>query len=82
MRDLENLGRWPGVIAEIHPRNYSAVELEQAILRLHRDFYSWSSMFRRLPFPKSEASVASWVMNFAQKGVFNAEASRTNFGGV
>ena len=39
-------------------------------------------MFRRLPFPKSEASIASWIMNLSPKNVFQAEAFRTNFGGV
>ncbi len=82
MRDLDNLGRWPGVIAEIHPRNFSAEELEQNILRMYRAFYSWPSILQRLPLPRSRASAASWFMNVSQRKMFTSESSRTNFDGI
>jgi radical SAM superfamily enzyme YgiQ (UPF0313 family) len=82
MRDLENLGRWPGVIAEIHPSHFTAEELEQNIRRLYRDFYSLPSMLRRLPFPRSKASIASWFMNHSQRKMFRKDSSSTNFDGI
>jgi radical SAM superfamily enzyme YgiQ (UPF0313 family) len=82
MRDLANLGRWPGVIAEIHPRNFTAQELEQNILRMYRAFYAWPSILQRLPFPRSKASMASWFMNFSQRKMHSGNSSRTNFDGI
>lgn len=83
MRDLENLGRWPGVIAEIHPRHFTAEELERNILRMYREFYAWPSILRRLPPPRSRASAASWFMNLSQRKMFaGAGRSRTNFDGI
>lgn len=82
MRDLANLGRWPGVIAEIHPKNFTAQELERNILLMYRVFYSWPSIFYRLPFPWSKASMASWFMNFSQRKIYFSDNSRTNFDGI
>jgi radical SAM superfamily enzyme YgiQ (UPF0313 family) len=82
MRDLPNMGRWPGVIAEIHPKNFTAEELERNILWMYRDFYSWPSIWRRLPLPRSKASMASWFMNVSQRKMASSEASRANFDGI
>ncbi len=79
MRDLENLGRWPGIIAEIRPRNFTAEELERNILWMYRQFYSWPSILERLPLPRSRASAASWFMNLSQRKMFADNRSRTNF---
>jgi radical SAM superfamily enzyme YgiQ (UPF0313 family) len=81
-RDLKNMGRWPGIIAEIHPRNFTAEELEEGIKGLYRGLYSWPSILRRLPFPKSKASLASWFMNLSQRKMFSTEAFRTDFDGL
>lgn len=82
MRDLANIGRWPGVIAEIHPKNFTAQELERNILLMYRDFYAWPSILYRLPFPWSKASMASWFMNFSQRKRYSSDNSRTNFDGI
>jgi len=82
MRDLANLGRWPGVIAEILPKNFTAEELEQNILWMYREFYSWPSILRRLPPPRSRATAASWFMNLSQRKMFAGGRSRTNFDGI
>jgi len=82
MRDLENLGRWPGVIAEIHPRHFTAQELERNILDMYRRFYAWPCIVRRLPLPRSRASAASWFMNVSQRKMFKGDDSRANFDGI
>jgi hypothetical protein len=82
MRDLPNLGRWPGVIAEIHPKNFTAAELEENILKLQRRFYSWPSMLRRLPLPASQSSLASWFMNLSQRRTTNGTTVKANFGSM
>ncbi len=82
LRDEKNMGRWPGVIAEIHPKNFTAEELEQGIEAMYRGFYSWGSILRRLPVPKSKASIASWVMNLSQRKMAHEKSNRTNFDGI
>jgi radical SAM superfamily enzyme YgiQ (UPF0313 family) len=82
LRDEENMGRWPGVIAEIHPEHFTAEQLEEGIREMYRGFYSWRSILRRLPVPKSKASIASWFMNISQRKMARQDASRTNFDGV
>ena len=49
---------------------------------LYKGFYSWRSILRRLPVPKSKASIASWFMNISQRKMARQDASRTNFDGV
>lgn len=65
--DPENMNRWPGVKAKVHPRNLSPGELEGGIRALYRDFYSWPSILKRLGLPRSKASIASWTMNLSQR---------------
>ncbi|RUM91844.1 MAG: B12-binding domain-containing radical SAM protein [Thermodesulfatator sp.] len=82
LRDPYNMGRWPGVIAEIYPRNYSPEELEENVLRLYREFYSWSSMLRRLPLPVTKANIASWFMNLQERKLYRGNTHRANFDGI
>ncbi len=82
LRDEKNMGRWPGVIAEIHPEHFTAEQLEEGIRTMYRGFYSWRSILRRLPVPKSKASIASWFMNISQRKMARQDASRANFDGV
>lgn len=82
LRDEKNMGRWPGVIAEIHPKHFTAEELEEGIRGMYRRFYGWPSILRRLPLPKSKASAASWFMNLNQRKMFRADDTRTNFDGI
>jgi radical SAM superfamily enzyme YgiQ (UPF0313 family) len=82
LRDEPNMGRWPGVIAEIHPKHFTAEQLEEGIHRMYSDFYSWPSLLRRLPVPKSKASIASWFMNLSQRKKLREKGSRTDFDGL
>lgn len=82
LRDEANMGRWPGVIAEVHPASFSANELERNVINLYRRFYSFRSMRRRLPMPKSKASLASWFMNVCQHKMAPDRNCRTNFDGL
>jgi radical SAM superfamily enzyme YgiQ (UPF0313 family) len=82
LRDSENMGRWPGVIAEIHPRHFTAAQLEEGVQEMYRRFYAWGSILRRLPIPRSKTSIASWFMNLSQRKMLREDASRTNFDGV
>ncbi len=82
MRDLPNMGRWPGVIAEIHPKHFTAEDLERNILWMYWEFYSWASILRRLPAPRSKACMASWFMNLSQRKMVTNGALRTDFDGV
>jgi radical SAM superfamily enzyme YgiQ (UPF0313 family) len=65
--DPENINRWPGLSASVMPKNYSAAELEEKIINIYKKFYSWRSIFTRLPFPLSESAIASWVVNMSQR---------------
>ncbi len=76
------MGRRPGVIAEVHPKHFTAEELEEEIKAMYKKFYSWRSILRRLPPPISMASAASWLMNLSQRKMLPASASRTNFDGI
>ncbi len=82
LRDPKNMGRWPGVIAEIYPKNYSPEELEQNVLRLYREFYSWPSMLKRLPLPVTKAYIASWFMNLQERKLYKGNTHRANFDGI
>ena len=80
--DPYNMGRWPGIIAEIYPKNYSPRELEQNVVRLYREFYSWPSMLARLPMPSGKAAMASWFMNLQERKLYSGETHRANFDGI
>ena len=80
--DPHNMGRWPGIIAEIYPKNYSPKELEENVLRLYREFYSWPSMLKRLPLPLSKAAIASWYMNIQERRLYKGNTHRANFDGI
>ncbi len=80
--DPYNMGRWPGIIAEIYPKNYSPQELEKNVLRLYREFYSWSSMLKRLPPPVTKAYIASWFMNIQERRLYKGNTHRANFDGI
>ena len=80
--DPYNMGRWPGIIAEIYPANYSPRELEENVLRLYREFYSWPNMIARLPAPKSKSSMASWFMNLQERKLYCGATHRANFDGI
>jgi len=80
--DPYQMGRWPGIIAEIYPKNYSPEELEQNVLRLYRKFYSWPSILKRLPPPVTKANIASWFMNLQERKLYKGNTHRANFDGI
>jgi radical SAM superfamily enzyme YgiQ (UPF0313 family) len=64
---LEDIGRFPGEFCHIKPKNFSAEEMEQKVQQMYLDFYSWKSMFKRLPMPVTQSNIASWVVNMSQR---------------
>lgn len=73
------IGRWPGQPCHIQPRYCTPRELEQDVKQLYRQFYSLSSMVRRLPLPLSTPAIASWVLNFSQRHVAARPLEENNF---
>jgi radical SAM superfamily enzyme YgiQ (UPF0313 family) len=73
----ESLDRWPGQKSLVHPRNFTAAELDESIKTMYRRFYSWPSIIRRLPFPSSMSAITSWTMNLSQRKM--ALGKSTNF---
>ena len=65
--DPNSLNRWPGISAQIRPKNFSPRELQEGIRMMYQNFYSWSSMLHRLALPVSKASLASWIVNLSQR---------------
>jgi len=65
----KEIGRWPGQPCHIVPRHYTPWELEYGVRHLQREFYSLSSVARRLPFPLTSSAIASWVLNLSQRRV-------------
>ncbi len=77
--DIRHIGRWPGIVCHIKPEHYSPVELEEKVKRMYLDFYNWSSMLRRLPFPLTKADIASWIMNIRQRRISRSGCMAENF---
>ncbi len=77
--DIQQIGRWPGILCYIRPKNYSPHELEERVKQMYVDFYSYSSMLARLPFPRTKSSIASWVVNFSQRKIPRPGVSIENF---
>lgn len=63
----EEIGRWPGHICHIKPKYCTAEEIVSNVQGMYREFYSWKSMFKRLPLPVTQANIASWVVNLSQR---------------
>jgi radical SAM superfamily enzyme YgiQ (UPF0313 family) len=77
--DIQHIGRWPGIICYIQPKDYSPEELEEKVKKINLDFYRYSSMLARLPLPFTKAKIASWVVNVSQRKVSRAGDSMENF---
>ena len=77
----QEIDRWPGQICYIRPPYGTPGSMENDIRRLYRDFYSLPSMVSRLPLPLTQASIASWVINFSQRRMARAEQLQNNFDG-
>jgi hypothetical protein len=78
----DRMGELIRILRDLDVSFFTAEELEKNILWMYREFYSWPSILRRLPLPRSKASIASWFMNFSQRKMVRSEESRTNFDGV
>ena len=74
-----DIGRWPGIICYIQPKDYSPEELEEKVRKMYQDFYRYSSMLARLPLPFTKANIASWVVNLSQRKVSRAGDAMENF---
>jgi radical SAM superfamily enzyme YgiQ (UPF0313 family) len=77
--DDHNMGRWPGITCYIKPRNSSPAELERRVNELYKDFYTFPSMVARLPPPVTQASIASWVVNWSQRRMAHSHNPMENF---
>ncbi len=77
---VEDIGRWPHDRCHIQPTYCTPEELEANIQQLYREFYSLPSMVARLPLPLSQASIASWMLNFSQRRMARAASEHRNFG--
>jgi radical SAM superfamily enzyme YgiQ (UPF0313 family) len=77
--DMQHIGRWPGILCYIQPKDYSPEELEEKVKKMYLDFYRYSSMLARLPLPLTKAKIASWVVNFSQRKVSRAGDAMENF---
>ena len=75
----EDIGRWPGQICHLQPKHCTPRELEQQVQRMYREFYSLKSIFSRLPWPVTQANIASWVVNFSQRKMAKASAEGAEF---
>lgn len=64
---LEDIGRFPGEFCHLKPKNFTAEQLESNVQDMYLKFYSWKSMFQRLPMPVTQANIASWIVNLSQR---------------
>jgi hypothetical protein len=70
--NIDDMSRWPGDRCYIRPKNISAETLEKRVWEMNRKFYSYGSMLSRLPLPLTYANIASWIINFDQRGVLRS----------
>ena len=77
--DIDHIGRWPGLQCYIKPTYCSAQDLEQYVKNMCREFYSYASMFARLPLPTTKANIASWIVNFSERRVSRAHEGAEDF---
>jgi radical SAM superfamily enzyme YgiQ (UPF0313 family) len=77
--DEKEIGRWPGLPCHIKPLYCTPQELQRDVHGIHEKFYSFSSMFRRLPMPLNTSAIASWVLNFSQRRVTSHADDEHNF---
>ena len=72
--DLDNIGRWPGLICYFRPKHGTPGELEEKVKKMYREFYSLKSMVGRLGLPMSTADLASWAINLSQRRMFHSDS--------
>jgi radical SAM superfamily enzyme YgiQ (UPF0313 family) len=79
--NTQEIDRWPGQICYIQPPYGSPAGMEERVRQMYRSFYSFTSMFSRLPFEISQANIASWLINFSQRRMARAQKPNNNFDG-
>lgn len=77
--DIDHIGRWPGLKCYIRPTYCSPEEMEERVKTIQREFYSYASMFARLPFPVTKANIASWVVNLSERKVSRSCGAAEDF---
>jgi radical SAM superfamily enzyme YgiQ (UPF0313 family) len=77
--DEPGIGHWPSQSCHIKPLFCTPQELEEDVRGIHRKFYSFPSMVRRLPMPLSTSAIASWVLNLSQRRVSAHPTREHNF---
>jgi radical SAM superfamily enzyme YgiQ (UPF0313 family) len=77
--DIDHIGRWPGLKCYIRPTYCSPEKLEERVRSIQREFYSFASMFARLPFPVTKANIASWVVNLSERKVSQSDGAVEDF---
>ncbi len=75
----EDMGRWPGQLCHVKLDWCTPVELEQNVQRMYREFYTFSSMARRLPLPTSKAAIANWVVNWGERRMARSATGNNDF---
>ena len=76
-----DIDRWPGQICYFTPRWCQPHELEQNVQRMYQQFYSFRSMFHRLPLPVTRSRIASWVINWSERNMAAAARNHNDFDG-
>jgi radical SAM superfamily enzyme YgiQ (UPF0313 family) len=79
IRDVDDIGRWPGIRCYIQPSYCSAEQLEEHVKKIYAEFYSYSSIFFRLPWPVSKANIASWLVNLSERKVSKSDDAVEDF---
>ena len=69
----DDMGRWPGDRCFINPTNSTPEILERRVREMYEKFYSFPSMFSRLPLPLNKADIASWIVNLSQRGAIRKD---------
>jgi radical SAM superfamily enzyme YgiQ (UPF0313 family) len=77
--DEPGIGRWPSQTCHIKPNFCTPQELEEDVRGIHKRFYSFPSMIRRLPMPVNTSAIASWVLNLSQRRVSAHPTREHNF---
>lgn len=76
--DPNQIRRHPANTCDIKPPYGTPEELERQVQHLYHEFYSFPSMLRRLPPPVTKANIASWILNFSQRRIVDADQNILN----
>lgn len=77
--DIDEIERWPGIVCYSKPKFCSPQELEQHVQKIRREFYSYPSMFSRLPPPLTRRNIASWILNLSERKLSRQDGTLENF---